>query len=216
MISYKPIQDVTEEDLDGRFASGHWTKVGGNLQSMTFYQAALHNLEKSSHATLFDMLRKGVYSLHDYGCAEGDGTALLQATFPLAQIVGFDLSHEAVARASARWPTVAFAHGDINNPQHTANVIWTSHTIEHLPDPAATVRGLLQRCRWLVVLVPPIPEDDVSEAHSGAVGVNTWINSLGFFPLYHSYLLTERRDTENKSLLLEESLLLFYQGFRAW
>jgi trans-aconitate methyltransferase len=202
---------------DKYFSEGGWTTAGGNLQSLIFYQKALQILAESPYADILDKLTKGSYSLHDYGCAEGDGTALLQATFPVATITGFDLAPSAIARAKARWPTVSFQQGDVLAPVGEANVIWTSHTLEHLPDPAAAVQGLLSQCKWLVVMVPPIGEHDESPAHHDAVAINTWLNQIGMFPLHMSFFITERVDTEKPGhILLEESFFLLFQGRRIW
>ena len=198
---------------DDYFAGGGWNKAGGNLQSLLFYHKALQELRQSTYAGVFEFAYKGGYSIHDYGCAEGDGTALLQANFPMAPVKGFDLQPAAVMNAQRRWPTIQFEVGDIMKPKEVSPIIWTSHTVEHLPDPAAAVRGLLQRCRWLIVLVPPIGDHDESDAHAGAVGVNTWTNQVGVSPLFTRYFITERRDVDKpRAMLLEETLLFMYQG----
>jgi SAM-dependent methyltransferase len=217
MIKNKPIEDVTKEDLDTRFRKGHWSSAGGNLQSLMFYVRALEALRESPYADIMDKLTKGSYALHDYGCAEGDGTAFLQARFPVARIHGFDLSAVAVERAQRRWPTVAFQHGDICKPEHEANVFWTSHTLEHLPDPAGVVKHLLDKCKWLIAIVPPIGSNDQSAAHTHAVPINVWLNQLPTHPLHMSYFITERVDVDKPGhIMLEESFFMIFQGRRIW
>ena len=217
MLEHKPIGDVIEEDWNERFVSGGWSKVGGNLQSLIFCVRALQAIHESPYGDFLNKLQSGFYTLHDYGCAEGDGTAFLQARFPLARVTGFDTSEGGLARARTRWPTVCFKRGDVRDPQEDANVIWTSHTVEHMTDPAHVVWNLMGKCKWLVVLVPPIPKGDQSAAHTNAVPINVWVNQLPTPPLHTCHFTTERIDPEKAGhLFIEDSFLFIFQGRRSW
>lgn len=216
-MEHRPIGDVTAADWDMRFGQQSWAEAGGNMQSLLFYRKALETLRSSPYKHLLDLLDNGAFSLHDYGCAEGDGTAFLKASFPLARIKGFDFSPVGVERACRRWPTVPFALGDIRQPAENASIIWTSHTLEHMTNPVQVVQTLLKRCSWLVVIVPPVPEHDTSESHTGAVPINTWINQLPHPPLLTRYFVTVRVDPSRENALMwEESYLFLFHGQHTW
>jgi trans-aconitate methyltransferase len=125
---------------------------------------------------------KGVFNvynatIHDYGCAHGDGTAVLKSTFPMAKVCGVDLSEEAIEQARYRWPTLEFRVGDIRDPQEEVDFIYTSHTIEHLVDPPSVINNLLKFCRVLVVVVPTIT-DEHDGGHVGAMETSKLIDEL--------------------------------------
>jgi 2-polyprenyl-3-methyl-5-hydroxy-6-metoxy-1,4-benzoquinol methylase len=153
-----------------------WREAGGNIQSLTFYLAAMPHLATLSPFKEYmswsidenDWVKHYAISIHDYGCGHGDGTAVLQSAFPMATIKGFDISPEAIAEAWNRWPTIEFAVGDVTDPQEKANIIYCSHTLEHLLDPAGTIMNLRKYCNLLVVVLPTITED-MDGGHTGAM-----------------------------------------------
>lgn len=207
---------IGEPDYETRFASAQWDRVGGSIQSLMFAIKALELLK-----TGYPSLAKYVACsgpLVDYGCALGDGTAVLSATFQGVPVIGVDISRAAVNRARARWPTLEFREGDIRYPDIDAHTIWTSHTIEHQADPLATVEALRKRCRLLVAVFPPIPEHDSTDAHKGAVPVAEWLPKAEH-PLVYEEFQTRRVDvtsitSKGFSMMEEDSVLCVWRGLR--
>ena len=207
---------IGEPDYDTRFASAQWDRVGGSIQSLIFTIKALEIL-KTKYPSIVKFITCAE-PLVDYGCALGDGAAVLSATFQGVPVIGVDISRAAVNRARARWPTLRFQEGDIRHPTIDAHTIWTSHTLEHQADPLATVEALRKKCRLLVAIFPPIPPDDQSEAHKGAVPVNEWLPQAEF-PLVHEEFQTRRKDVtrENSSgyyMLEENNVMCVWRGLR--
>jgi 2-polyprenyl-3-methyl-5-hydroxy-6-metoxy-1,4-benzoquinol methylase len=163
-----------------------WRAAGGNVQSVTFYTALCNALLKvepfQAWATWYPeddgSATVQMLSIHDYGCAHGDGTAVLQATFPMADITGIDISEGAIAEAMNRWPTLNFRLGDIREPNGTADVIVASHVIEHMDQPVDVMLNLREYCGVLVVVLPTIT-DELDGGHTDAVLTDDIIDELG-------------------------------------
>lgn len=207
---------IGEPDYDTRFASAQWDRVGGSIQSLMFAIKALETLKLRYPNVMKFIACSG--PLVDYGCALGDGSAVLSATFQGIPVIGVDISRAAVNRARARWPTLSFQEGDIRTPALDAHTIWTSHTLEHQADPLATVEALRKRCRLLVALFPPIPPDDDSAAHKGAVPVNEWLPDAEH-PLVYEEFTTRRKDVTQETpkgcyMMEENNVLCVWRGLR--
>ena len=211
MIADKPIADVTIEDIDARFAANSWALAGGNGQSMLFAAAALRYLPPDILTVMGDPVDA---TLVDYGCAEGDGTAMLAANFPPVNVMGCDISPVAVTHARQRYPLLRFEVDDIRTPRFNADCIWTSHTLEHLPNPAAAVSALRSLCKLLIVLVPPIETESQRDSgpHVNAPLTAEWLQELSV-PIFQKRFTVYRRDIPyNHVLLQEESLILVWEG----
>src|SRR5262249_23211552 len=128
-----------------------WEARGGPGQSRFFASILLSWLPAQVRADIV----AGRLSICDWGCAEGDGTALIAATFADRAVTGIDLSQIAIERAAAKYPTLGFGVGDIDAVLEGYDVIITSNVLEHLDDPwrAAALLASVAR-RYLVVLVP--------------------------------------------------------------
>jgi len=115
------------------------------------------------------LLPTGDFRWHDYGCAEGDGLAYVQARLPEAHCKGFDLSVAAVTNALARWHGVEFEVGDVTEPSDRAEVISTLHTLEHVAAPVATLRRLREHANLVIAVTPPVTEVE----HGGHTGMKS-------------------------------------------
>lgn len=208
MITDKHVNDVTTEDLDGRFATRDWAEAGGNIQSLLFAQG---------FAQLGWPLGVNIARavIHDYGCAEGDGTAFIQAQYPLAQVVGFDLSPVAVARATERWPTVSgFRVGNVLEPQEECDIAYTSHCLEHLEDPVVGVRALQRVARLVVVIVPPTEGGDKDTTHKGTRPYMEWVQEIVPDLILHGKYTIHRIHPTLKQVITEESMAHLIRGRR--
>jgi len=212
MIADKPISDVTVADIDERFASGTWTAAGGNLQSLAFAVRGL-GIIHGKFPSLMKTITRHNSVLLDYGCAMGDGTAALAALLPIVNIHGCDISPEAIHIAQIRWPTLKFFVDDVRHPQHRADTIWCSHTLEHIADPALAIRELRKKCETLIVLVPPIKESPIVGPHVGAVPTDEWLEKLSE-PIFQFEFDNWRREVpeKNEICLVETSRLLVWEG----
>jgi len=202
----------TEAEFGERFSTGDWSRVGGNIQSLAFAISALSAFGTNAPGLFMDVLTVKS-SLIDYGCALGDGTAALAATLSELDITGCDISADAVALAQSRWPTLKFERDDIEHPTKTARIIWTSHVLEHLADPAGTVRELLTRCQYLVAMFPPITKGDDTGPHIGAVMTDDWLPTLPD-PLFRMGLKTYRTDVTShpQATMQETSIFCVWKG----
>ncbi|MHC4508161.1 MAG: class I SAM-dependent methyltransferase, partial [Planctomycetota bacterium] len=224
----KKTYEQTANDMDARFASGGFAGAGGNMQSLTFAYAALtrvlndspikESLSQLGHWTSEDNpdgsceIRGLRAEVRDYGCAEGDGTAALSYFFPLSRIVGIDISPVAIDRARERWPHLSFRVGDIRTPEpEHVSIIFVSHTIEHMEDPAAVIQNLLGLCSVLIVVVPPVDGKPRGEAHVGAKRIREWTAKLPD-PLYETYYNSLRPDIEGGGVIHEGNVLFVWKG----
>ncbi len=84
-------------------------------------------------------------TIHDYGCAEGDGTVLLRCLFPISQITGFDIWPGAIDLARERWTNCGldFEVGDVSNPKDNCEILTALQTVDHVDD----IVGTIERCR---------------------------------------------------------------------
>lgn len=182
----KAVAEETSADWDARFASADWSRAGGNLQSLLFMHHAVAALLRSPLGpTLAPFMKPALYEdgtvegpklrIADYGCAEGDGTAFLQAVFPLCEVTGYDFSPAAVQRASARWPTLKFACGDLSEPE-SADIIFSLHALEHQANPASVLAGLRKVAQYVVIAVPPLEVGRHFGGHDGAPTTSSWLN----------------------------------------
>ena len=201
-----------------------WKAAGGNLQSLTFYFTALnkiaampmirelaewHTKKNKEDGKPSDVWYKEA-KIHDYGCGQGDGTALLQVMFPLSEVVGIDASPEAIAVAKQRWPTLRFRLGDIREPDERVHIIYTSHTLEHFKDPGAIIGKLRDMCQILIAIVPPI-QPDKDGGHKGAAITEEWMPKvlMKYDGLKMSFMTVRRADDK---AVPEGSILLLMQG----
>lgn len=201
-----------------RFALDDWSVNGGNFQSLLFMNTILdvafgsnagphlraHALIEQADGDAFTYCPTTII---DFGCAEGDGTAVIQSRFPMARVIGMDWSTEAVFKATNRWPTLKFQWGDIENPMDKADIIITSHTLEHVTDPAKTINRLLDFCSWLIVGVPPVSKEEVG-GHDGAIPYHEWRAKTT--PVYEAARNTVR--VVGGEPWVEGTGILIYQG----
>ena len=208
----KQTWEQTAEDMDVRF-SGGFQAAGGNSQSLTFMLAAAQSLPVAfgklikftwdENTKLIEGMRA---TIADYGCALGDGTALLQAIFPLSTVIGYDISPKAVELARERWPHITFEVGNILQPKNHG-IVFASHVIEHMQYPHEVVQGLIDVHQITVVIVPVIG-DIQYKAHQGAMPTAEWLAKLPTPYASVSYN-TIRADLESDNELICEGNHMF-------
>jgi 2-polyprenyl-3-methyl-5-hydroxy-6-metoxy-1,4-benzoquinol methylase len=108
----------------------------------------------------------------DMACGVGYGSARLASEGGAREVVGVDLSEQAVAYARSRYaaPGLRFARADAMRFREGApyDGVVSLETIEHVPDPAGLVAHLVSLLRpggVLVASVPTTPSVDVNPHH---------------------------------------------------
>jgi trans-aconitate methyltransferase len=128
-----------------RFSSTNWNQQGGPEQSRRFMNLLLDHL----------MIDLSGVSVCDIGCAQGEGTAVIQEHYPDALLSGCDISPSAIATAQQHHPAIHFFACDfVDDFPQDFEVIVTSNTLEHITNLDKAIAQLLSHCQWLVILVP--------------------------------------------------------------
>lgn len=149
-------KQVNSEDYwDTRFETD-WESHEGPMQSRFFSRVALDLLP----SWLLVQLRSGM-TMADWGCAQGDGTAVFAECMAPGQLTGVDFSAVAVAQARARYPGITFKAQDWLAGEDDGtryDVVFSSNTLEHFEQPFEALAVLARRARNAVVLALPYRE----------------------------------------------------------
>jgi SAM-dependent methyltransferase len=135
----------TKQYWDQRFGTGDWESKGGFQQTEGFARSQIRHLELPA---TFDG------TLCDFGCGAGDAFPIYRQQFPVAKLVGVDVSQHAIELCQQRFGHLAdFVCGDCAAvPQ--VDVIIASNVLEHLDNDQAIAAQLLERCKTLYIVVP--------------------------------------------------------------
>lgn len=190
---------------DERFRTGDWQAKGGEEQSEFFTRLALEHFP----AWLKRELEQNAWSVADLGCADGAGTALLAGHFPLCSVTGVDLSEEAVRQAAERHPNCAFRVGDVTQPQMSADVVFSSNTLEHLLNPGEVLRTWAEAAEKYLILLLPFEDESGIPEHFHSFTVHTFPRALGdAHDLKYAEVL-DCRDLEHTCWLGKQILLVY-------
>jgi hypothetical protein len=202
---------VFDEDHNDPVKLAARNSVGGYIQSILFARAGLRNLEIMGLKPSCN----GQWVIHDYGCADGFGTVVLASEFYGAFVKGIDISTMYINRARELFPTLSWEVGDICDPQEDADIIWSSHTLEHLKDPPAALGKLIERARLLVVSIfPEITAFD--RTHEGAMPTTEFqriaMENYGDSFVESTNYITLRKDVRTGNYLKESNVLVVFRG----
>ena len=151
-------------DWDEYFGEGGgWERNGGREQSRLFAEQFCRRTSLPKDEPL---------SLLDYGCALGDSLPVIRRAFPRARLYGTDFSPVAIRRCAREQGETAtfFLTGDERAPERF-DAIYASNVLEHFPDFDRIARGLMEKSRFLSILVPyretcdGMPLDEHSGGH---------------------------------------------------
>jgi GT2 family glycosyltransferase/glycosyltransferase involved in cell wall biosynthesis len=149
---------------DGRF-NEDWEEYQGPSQSRFFAQIAAEQLPN----WLTEQLRTETLTLADWGCAQGDGTAVLANYVDASQIVGVDFSSIAVAQAQQRYSAIRFLHENWLESSSVAtdryDIVFSSNTLEHFHNAFEVLETISHRAKKAIVLALPYKEFERIEEH---------------------------------------------------
>ncbi|MFC4821665.1 methyltransferase domain-containing protein [Dokdonella ginsengisoli] len=146
--------EVNSKDYWNRRFRTDWREFGGPQQTEMFARIALRLMPPWLSTDIHANMR----SLLDAGCAEGEAVALFRRRFGHdCRIEGIDFSEEAVERASAKHGD-GFRTGDLTALDSDFDVIFSSNTLEHFPDPLAVLDAWTAHAKHHVVLLLPFWE----------------------------------------------------------
>ncbi len=183
---------------DRRF-SEDWGALGGREQSRTFMDL----LVKYLPAALHEEIAAQGWSILDCGCAMGDGTAVLAEAFPRSRVSGFDFSPSAVAAARRAYPGIDFFIADFAGLDREADLLVTSHCLEHLEAPVSALRGLAARARrCLLVLVPYLEPYPPHHEHRRVIHGGTFPEEVAGWRMSHRLILPPVPQWQTHQLLL--------------
>lgn len=150
----------TKSYWDRRFLED-WQIRGGEDQSRFFSKIAL----ESFPVWLTTYVKKSNISFCDWGCAFGDGTKILKQQLQIQDVVGIDISENAIETAKKKYPDIYFKAADfISDSQEQAfDIIFSSNTLEHFEDPWKTINTLSRLAKKHLIILIPFEEKGILE-----------------------------------------------------
>jgi 2-polyprenyl-3-methyl-5-hydroxy-6-metoxy-1,4-benzoquinol methylase len=114
------------------------------------------------------------FSLLDIGCGNADHFDKLSKKYPLVKWFGTDLSSVITEKNKSLFPRGTFRCIDIEKEEINENFdyIVSMHTFEHLSDPVAVVKNIINHCRKNVIILVPYAtawNGDKSHVHSFSI-----------------------------------------------
>lgn len=105
--------------------------------------------------------------VYDLGCGPGNSTALLDAAYPEAEIVGVDNSKEMLAEARRRLPSRRFVLADLThwNAEGPSDLLFSNATFQWIPDHDAVLKRLVVTVRDGGVLAVQMPDNLEEPSH---------------------------------------------------
>jgi trans-aconitate 2-methyltransferase len=105
--------------------------------------------------------------IYDLGSGPGNSTALLDAAFPAAEIIGIDSSKAMLAKARATLPKREFLTTDLAQwiPPKTADLLFSNAAFQWVPNHADVMMRLLQGLNTGGVLAVQMPDNLDEPSH---------------------------------------------------
>lgn len=144
----------SKEYWDRRFATD-WKENGGAEQSRFFAKLATEFIPE----WLRQAVRRDALHVCDWGCAHGDGTDYVMQTLGW-DMTGVDFSDMAIQEARRRYPAIDFRCENWldQTPRSKFDVVFSSNTLEHFPDPWMVFEKISRFASKFVVLLLPYKE----------------------------------------------------------
>jgi trans-aconitate 2-methyltransferase len=105
--------------------------------------------------------------IYDLGCGPGNSTALLDAAFPMSEIIGIDNSEAMLAKARENLPKREFVTSDLAHwtPPKTANLLFSNATFQWVADHAQVLVRLIKTLPRGGVLALQMPDNLDEPSH---------------------------------------------------
>ena len=124
----------------------NWLFVGGGAQNTYFAVGAFANINKDNF--------QNVYSILDYGCANGDAAPVLNIFFPKANIYLYDLSSHGVKNGLKRFSRFIPVY-KWDKSIEKVDLVYCSNVIEHVDDPKDLVDELVEASQKYILIQAP-------------------------------------------------------------
>lgn len=158
-----------------KYFGANWDANDGGGQTRHFMERLVASLPP---AVLTDLNRPGSEVL-DWGCAQGQGVAVLQHAAPAARIAGLDCSDVALAVARRILPQHEWIHHPEGEIPRQFDAIVCSNTLEHFAHPLEPLRRLIAAARRLVIVLVPYLEHPLCEYHPAQFRDESFPDRLG-------------------------------------
>lgn len=149
---------------DARF-SEDWEAFDGPAQSKFFARIAVEHFPTWFRSALY----RHSLSVADWGCAQGDGTRVLNDYVTNGCLTGIDFSSVAINDAVQRHPNIRFIHSNwlegVASDEEVYDVVFSSNTLEHFTKPFDVLIRLCDRATKAIVLALPYREVDRLDEH---------------------------------------------------
>jgi GT2 family glycosyltransferase/2-polyprenyl-3-methyl-5-hydroxy-6-metoxy-1,4-benzoquinol methylase len=143
------------------YFADRWEAHGGGEQTRHFMERLLVELQAPEQ----HYLRSKALTILDWGCAFGEGVAVLAEAFPQSRVVGLDFAPNAVEQARKRHPNQEFILTENGEIPGQFDCIVTSNCLEHFAHPLEIIKAHLRACKQLYLLLVPYNEYPLHETH---------------------------------------------------
>lgn len=202
---------INSQDYWNKRFEKDWEEKQGKEQTKMFYSIMLKNLP----SFLLNYIKKETKTINDIGCALGEGTFLIQTTFPQQQVEGTDFSVTAINKAKERYPDLNFSVQDIKHIPQKYDVIVASNIVEHFSNPLLVIQEILKHTNKLAIIMLPFQEDksNLGKEHFQSFDFKDFpIVFSNYFLLYSKEI--DLSGTSNAKYWNGKQLLLIYSNIR--
>lgn len=170
---------------EGRFRED-WEQYSGPAQTRFFVSLAVASMPQWFKTRV----RSAALDICDWGCAEGEGTALLQESLGVS-VTGVDFAEEAIRRAREKFPSATFEAADFlaAEPEPRFDVLFSSNTLEHFHEPWSVFDRISGYARRYVALMLPYRELDRHPEHFSGFAPDTVPLTRNGWVLVHAYVV---------------------------
>lgn len=145
LLRHSPKDNINNSSYWNSRFSTDWSAKGGMLQTEEHIETLLPFLR---------LPRDYAGTIMDFGCAMGNGMPILRNMFPKAHLIGVDYSRTAILQCINRYGDIAEFVCNEDSEIPCADIIISSHVIEHITEDKAVVELLLKKCQSLYITVP--------------------------------------------------------------
>lgn len=180
----------SKEYWDKRFQSQDWRVFCGPEQTKYFTELFVQNAPQ----WLIRYVRQNNLSVLDLGCAEGEGTKVLDSVWP-QQVSGADFSAAAIAQAQQKYSDLSYEVQDIFQLTKDWDVIYLSNVVEHFEAPYSAISAVCKHARRAVIIMVPFEETAEISEHVAKFTFDSIPMAIDDFQLvYHNDIMKYNKD----------------------